>query len=215
MTWRDNVVLSLTMLLLGVSVGLLISSCPTPAFAGATTLEFDGPVTTTVSPYQSPLGTVFGGVYEEGDFRVRPDGGIWYAAGVLGGPAGHFYSNTMSGLSQYLAVTRISGRTILIGGEFTVKALTVQATDPRDALILSVIGQNEDGNPLYNFMIHLPVSTTPLTVRLDTQFPVGLGLTPVNRILIGAMGATGVRVLSMVVEPRAVGVKTGGGRNRP
>jgi len=180
--------------------------------AGNTVLTFANPITADVIPSgeASPVDgfAVFSGFYDEGDFRVRPNGGIWYVAGDLGDPVGHFYGETMPGLSQYLALTRISGRTILIGGEFLMKSLTVQSTDGRE-MIVSIAGQDEGGSLLYHYEISVPAGVTPVTLRLDTQLPTGAFLTPVSRVLIGTLGATGMRVLEVQAEPKKVG---GGGK---
>jgi hypothetical protein len=184
------------------------------AFAGSTSLTFTGPVTESVIPSgdANPVDdqAVFSGYYEEGDLRVRPNGGIWYVAGDLGDAVNHLFSQTMPGWSQYLAVQRISGGTPLIGGEFLVKSLLVQST-ANETLTLDVVGQNEDGNLLWQYWVTIPAGTTPVLVRLDTQTAVrGSATTAVNRLLIGALGATGVRVLEVAVDPKDK--KIGGGK---
>jgi len=193
-----------------VSAWLLLSSLT--VHAGNTVVNFDNPITASTIPSgeSSPDDgvAVFSGVYEENDFRVRPNGGIWYLAGDLGDPAGHLYSRTMPGLSQYLAITRISGRTILIGGDFVMKTLTVQSTDG-EAVLINVAGQDEGGSLLYNYLIQVPAGTTPVQLRLDTQLPAGAFLTPVNRVMIGAIGGVGIRLFEIQAEPKVSGGRKG------
>ena len=195
---------------------IVLFLAPLSAWAGSTVLRFDGPITTTVIPSGEldPNDGVatFSGFYDEGDFRVRPNGGTWYLAGDLGDPVGHFFTRSNEAFGQFLAVSRISGLNILIGGEFVLKQLVVQPTDPTETVVLSVTGQNEDGNVLYQYLIPIAPSASPVVVRLDTFAPVGAFLTPVNRVMLGPMGAVGLRVFSLTVEPKAAAVIGGGGK---
>lgn len=201
--------------LMRVGVGAVFALCLmiSAAFAGTTILTFDHPVTESVIPSgevdPGDGKAVFSGVYEEGDFRVRPNGGIWYVAGDLGDPVGHLYSETLPGLSQYLVAQRISGGTILTGGEFLVKSVTVQST-ANEAMTVVITGQNEDGNLLWQYLIPVPAGVSPVSLRLDTQVATrGSFLTPVNRVLIGALSAVGLRVLELGVEPKKSGGRKG------